>query len=120
MKKNLKVFVLLAGIFSVSFLYGQGLKIGIEGQGAFPSGNFKNTADAGWGGSALVVINLGGFGITGNLGYLTFGEKGIEELGGDARISTNTIPFLGGLRLYLGGGVGPKFHIGGQVGLSSV
>ena len=116
MKKRIVMLCLFVGMLLCQPLLSQGLKIGIEGQGAFPSGDFNDTAGAGWGASALLVVNLGGFGITGNVGYLAFGDQDVNVGDGQAKLSTNAIPVLGGLRLYLGGGVGPKFHIGGQAG----
>lgn len=116
MKKRSVMICLLFGMLLWQPVFSQGLKIGIEGQGAFPAGDFKDVAGAGWGASALLIVDLGGFGITGNVGYLAFGEQDVNVGEVQGKLSTNAIPVLAGLRLYLGGGAGAKFHIGGQAG----
>jgi hypothetical protein len=117
MKKILIVLLILtfAGISSA-----QGFKLGVAGNAAFPTGDWKEyTSSPGWGLDAFGVFDLMVLTLTVRAGYMNFGEKEYEVLGETYKQTSNAIPVMAGLRWDFGAPVGPSFYVGAEAGIHS-
>ncbi len=128
MKKLAAAFMILASVNMASAL---GLRLGVEANVVKPSaslalgqltnGDFSPT---GYGVTAFGMADIILLKITGNIGYLNFGEQsysysvpGINSPEISATAKVTAVPVLVGLRWELGLPIGPKAHFGAQVGV---
>ncbi len=129
MKKLLAAIIILSSINAASAL---GLRLGVEANmvkpnaslalGELTNGDFSPT---GYGVTAFGMADIILLKITGNIGYLNFGEQSYSvspplfssmgEL--SAKASITAVPILVGLRWELGLPIGPKAHFGAQLGV---
>jgi hypothetical protein len=114
MKKIVIVLLVLAfaGISSA-----QGFKLGAAGTVAFPTGDWSELTDTGWGVDAFGVFDLMLLTLTVRAGYMSFGGKEFEELGEKFKTDITVVPVMAGLRWSFGAPVGPSFYAGLEAGV---
>ena len=116
MKKILIVFILLALSSMVS---AQGFKVGAAGNIVFPTGEFSEFNSTGWGVDAFGIFDLMALTLTARVGYISFGEGEISELGELVKTTTTAVPVMAGVRWGFGAPVGPSFYGGLEAGIHS-
>jgi hypothetical protein len=114
MKKILIVLLILtfAGISSA-----QGFKLGVAGTAAFPTGDWSEFTNSGWGVDAFGVFDLMLLTLTVRAGYMSFGGEEYELLGETYKTDINVVPVMAGLRWSFGAPVGPSFYAGVEAGI---
>jgi len=117
MKKVLMILLILSfcGLASA-----QGFKLGAAGDLTFPTGNFSDVAQSGWGVEAFAVFDVVLMNITARAGYMDFGSSD-SPFGPGQTISTKitAVPILAGLRWEFGVPVGPSFYVGVEAGVTN-
>lgn len=128
MKKMIPILLLL---MLANSAWAVGLRLGVEANlmkpnatlalSEYTDGSFDPT---GFGVTAFGMADLIFLKITGNVGYLNFGEQnfdfqlpGVPEANISASAKVTAVPVLVGLRWEFGLPVGPKPHIGIQAGV---
>ncbi len=116
MKKILIIMIVLtlSGIASA-----QGFKVGAAGNIVFPTGEFSEFNSTGWGVDAFGIFDLGALTLTARVGYISFGEGEISELGELVKTTTTAVPVMAGVRWGFGGLVGPSLYAGLEAGIHS-
>lgn len=114
--RKLLIVVMVVGIVAMG--WAQGIRVGVQGQGALPVGDWSDFASFGFGGSVFGEYTTpSNLAITAQVGYLVYGSK--EDIPG-TKIEYSMIPILGGVRYYLGLPEAPtRIFISGQAGITS-
>ncbi|MFQ5582843.1 MAG: hypothetical protein ACE5GL_00215 [Calditrichia bacterium] len=108
-------------MFSHSIYAQFGSKLGLAANLNIPTSDFSDMAKSGFGGSGYIIANaIPRMAFTGAIGYYVFGKKEKNTGGNSTEFSIRTVPFLLGLRYYLGSPAEPKPFFGALLSLYSM